>query len=150
MPQSLSNVLLHIVFSTKGRRPWIDPAVEDDLHEYLGGICNDLGCQPHRIGGVPDHVHLACSLSRTVAIAALVQEIKQGSSHWIKSRGDAYRDFAWQNGYAAFSVGQSQLDDLCRYIHRQRQHHERIGFADELQTLLEKYRVEYDPRYLLD
>jgi putative transposase len=97
-----------------------------------------------------DHVHIACSLSRTMAISKLLEEIKSSSSKWIKTRGDRYRDFTWQNGYGAFSIGQSQLLDLRDYIGNQREHHRRLTFQEEYRNLLAKYEVEYDERYVWD
>ena len=150
MAQSLSNVLLHIVFSTKRRLPFIDEAVERELHAYLATVCKTLDCSSHAVGGADDHVHIACSLSRTVTVSKLVQEVKQDSSAWIKSKGDAYRDFAWQNGYGAFSIGQSQLDDLKRYVANQRAHHFREPFQDEFRKLLNRYEVDFDEQYVWD
>lgn len=150
MPQSLSNVLLHIVFSTKNRQPWIDAEIEQELFPYLATICNELGCPAHKIGGADDHVHIACSLSRTVEISKLLATIKANSSRWIKSKGPRFEHFAWQNGYGAFSVGQSQLEPLRMYIAGQREHHRRESFQDEFRKLLAKYQVEYDERYVWD
>ncbi len=150
MAQSLSNVLLHIVFSTKNRRPWIDVEIEEELHKYIAGICRELKCPSHKIGGTDDHLHIACSLSRTIAISKLLEEIKSSSSKWIKTKGDRYADFAWQNGYGAFSIGQSQLLDLRRYIANQREHHRRLTFQEEYRDLLAKYAAEFDERYVWD
>ena len=150
MPQSLSNVLLHIVFSTKNRQPWIDAEIEQELFSYLATICNELGCPAHKIGGADDHVHIACSLSRTVEISKLLATIKANSSRWIKSKGPRLEHFAWQNGYGAFSVGQSQLEPLRMYIAGQREHHRRESFQDEFRKLLAKYQVEYHERYVWD
>jgi REP element-mobilizing transposase RayT len=150
MAQSLSNVLLHVVFSTKNRQPWIDTDIAEELLRYVGGICRELKCPTQKIGGVDDHVHIACSLSRTITIAKLVEEIKTGSSKWIKTKGDRFADFAWQNGYGAFSIGQSQLADLIRYIANQREHHRRVSYQDEFRQFLAKYEIEYDERYVWD
>jgi REP element-mobilizing transposase RayT len=150
MAQSLSNVLLHIVFSTKHRRPWIDAAIEQELFKYLATVCKTLGCSSHGIGGADDHVHIACSLSRTVTVSKLVQELKQDSSKWIKTKGERLADFSWQNGYGAFSVGQSQLDDLRGYIATQREHHQRISFQDEYRRICARYGVAIDERYVWD
>jgi REP element-mobilizing transposase RayT len=108
MAQSLSSVLIHLVFSTKHRRGWID----EELFTYVAGICRELSCAAHKIGASDDHIHIACSLGRTISISDLVESIKTGSSKWIKTKGDRYAGFGWQNGYGAFSVGQSQLADL--------------------------------------
>ncbi len=150
MAQSLSNVLVHLVFSTKHREPLIDRAIEADLYAYLAGIAKCLGCTTHKIGGIEDHVHVACTLSRSVAIADLVQQLKQSSSRWIKTRGDAYCSFAWQNGYGAFSISQSHRGALVRYIANQRKNHRGEGYQAEFRTLLERYQVTYDERYVWD
>ena len=150
MAQSLSNVLLHIVFSTKHRRPWIDAAIEQELFKYLATVCKTLACPSHAIGGADDHIHIACSLSRTVTVSKLVQELKQDSSKWIKTKGERLADFSWQNGYGAFSVGQSQLDDLRGYIATQREHHRRVTHQDEFRRICEKYGVAIDERYVWD
>ncbi len=150
MAQSLSNVLLHLVFSTKNRHPWIDPGIESELFRYLAGICREQNCPSHAIGASDDHIHIACSLARTMPISKLLEEIKTSSSKWIKTRGKQYEGFAWQNGYGAFSIGQSQLSDLRTYISNQRQHHQRISFQDEFRSLLAKYHVEFDERYVWD
>jgi putative transposase len=94
MAQSLSNVLLHLVFSTKNRQLWIDVDIEEELFKYIAGICRELKCPSHKIGGTDDHIHIACSLSRTIAISKLLEEIKSSSSKWIKTKGDRYTDFA--------------------------------------------------------
>jgi REP element-mobilizing transposase RayT len=150
LAQSLSNILLHVVFSTKHRRPWIDSDVEAQLYKYMATICKTLGCPSHGIGGTDDHVHIACSLARTTPVSKLLQEVKQDSSKWIKSKGAQYAEFAWQGGYGVFSVGQSQLDDLRRYIAKQREHHRSESFQDEYRRICEKYEVAIDERYIWD
>jgi len=150
MPQSLSNVLLHLVFSTKNREPLIDEEIEDELFAYIGGICRDLKCPMHKIGAADDHIHIACSLARTIKISKLLEEIKKNSSKWIKTKGTQYETFAWQGGYGDFSIGQSQLPDLKGYISRQREHHKNETYKCEFQNLLARYEVEYDERYVWD
>ncbi|HEX2473927.1 MAG TPA: IS200/IS605 family transposase [Lacipirellulaceae bacterium] len=150
MAQSLSNVILHLVFSTKNRKPWIDVEIETELFKYLAGVCREIKCPSHKIGGTDDHIHIACTLARTMAISTLLEEVKTSSSKWIKAKGDEYHDFAWQNGYGAFSIGQSQLPDLKNYIANQREHHRRVSFQDEYRQILAKYEVEYDERYVWD
>jgi REP element-mobilizing transposase RayT len=112
MPQSLANILVHVIFSTKNRVPLILPEIEGELYPYLASICRAHGCPAHAAGGTENHVHIACSLGRTVSVSDLVQEVKRNSSKWIKTKGARYRAFAWQNGYGAFSIGQSQLGAL--------------------------------------
>ena len=150
MPQSLSNVLVHLTFSTKERRPLIHPDVEDELHHYLGGVCRDNGCPSHGAGGTEDHVHICFTLSRTITLAHIVEEVKRSSSKWIKTKGDRYRSFAWQAGYGAFSIGQSGLDALRSYIATQREHHKKKDFKAEFRALLRKYNIEYDETYVWD
>ena len=150
MAQSLSNVLIHIVFSTKERRPWIRPEIDPHLHAYVASICNDLDCFAHKVGGTDDHLHIACSLARTITISKLVGSIKANSSRWLKSQDEAYSTFAWQNGYGAFSVGQSQLESLRHYIATQREHHRQQSFVDEFRALLQRYQVRYDEQFVWD
>ena len=150
MPQSLANVLVHLIFSTKNRTPLIRPEIEKELFRYLGSVCRACGCPAHKIGGTDDHVHLACSLSRTISLSKLLEEIKKSSSKWIKTKGPSYARFSWQAGYGAFSIGQSQLASLKRYIVQQRDHHRRRTFQDELREFLKRYEIEYDERYVWD
>src|SRR5579883_902774 len=106
MAKSLAKILIHTVFSTKERRPFLeDPTLRHEMHSYLGGILSELDCQPIIVGGVADHVHLLCTLSRTCEPANMVKELKRGSSLWIKQREPRLKDFAWQNGYGIFSLG---------------------------------------------
>ena len=150
MPQSLSQVILHVVFSTKDRRPWLDPAMRPGLHAYLATVCRDCGCQAYRVGGATDHVHIAARLGRTISQADLLEKIKKTSSAWIKTQGATYGTFQWQAGYGDFSVGWSQLGELVRYIDNQEQHHRKQTFQEEYRNLLRKYHVEFDERYLWD
>jgi putative transposase len=151
MAQSLAKILLHVVFSTKDRRPLLtDPALRDELHRYLGGILTNLDCQPLITGGVADHVHLLFNHSRTATVADVVKELKRSSSVWLKTKSPALPDFAWQNGYGAFSIGQSQADDVRGYIAGQEEHHRKISFQDEFRRLLERYEIAFDERYVWD
>lgn len=150
MAQSLSNILLHIVFSTKNREPFIDESIERELFKYIATAAKTLHCPTHGIGAADDHIHIIASLARTVAVSKLIQELKQDSSHWMKQQGSPYVDFAWQNGYGAFSIGQSQLQSLQRYVAHQREHHRRESFQAEFRSLLERYGIDFDERYLWD
>ena len=150
LAQSLSKVLLHIVFSTKNRQRWINRDLQPKLHAYLAGACRKLGGHAYCIGGTEDHVHIACSLPRTLSISKLLEEIKKSSSAWIKKQDPGCHDFAWQAGYGAFSLGESQLEALLRYIHNQPEHHRKRSFKEEFIDFLDKYRIEYDTRYLWD
>ena len=151
MPQSLAKILVHTVFSTKDRRPFLrDAAVREELHGYLGGILGNLDCQPVLVGGVDDHVHMLCALSRTCEPAVMVKEAKRGSSLWLKSKGAGLRDFAWQNGYGIFSIGFSQVDAVKRYIAGQEEHHRKVSFQDEFRQMLKRYEVAFDERFVWD
>ena len=150
MPQSLSNVILHTVFSTKGRVPYLaDSDLREDLHRYLGGVAKTLQCQPLIVGGVADHVHLLTTLSRTITIADLVKEVKRNSSRWLHEQCSC-GDFRWQGGYGAFSVSASQLAAVQTYIDAQAAHHQRMSFQEEFRSLLHKHGVKFDERYVWD
>ena len=151
MSQSLAKILVHVVFSTKDRRPFLhDKILREESHRYLGGILNQLGCQPVIVGGVADHAHVLCALARTVTAAEMVKEIKRGSAGWLKTKDPNLSDFAWQNGYGIFSIGFSQVETVRDYIARQEEHHRRVSFQDELRELLRRYEMEGDERYLWD
>lgn len=146
MPQSLSAVYIHLVFSTKGRRPFLrDPTISAAVHSYLAGISKQLGGAPIVAGGVEDHVHLLARMSRTLTQAEWVKELKRVSNLWIK-RQYSIRDFEWQGGYADFSVSVSNLDQVKTYIERQEQHHRKFDFQNELRSLLRKHDVGWDEK----
>jgi putative transposase len=150
MAQSLSKVLLHIVFSTKNRRATIPTDLLPEFHAYIAGVCRGQGSESYRVGGTEDHVHIACTLPRTLTISDLIKAIKTASSRWMKEHECGWELFSWQAGYGAFSLGQSQLDTLVRYIDNQPEHHRKRTFKDELLELLGRYGVKYDERYLWD
>jgi len=151
MPQSLAQIYLHIVFSTKERRPFLQgTSIRDEMHNYLGGICNNVGCPILRVGGVADHVHLLCRFGRTITVADLVQELKRESSKWAKTKSDSLRDFHWQNGYGAFSISPGHVEPVRSYIANQEEHHRIVTFQDEFRRLLAKYGLECDERYVWD
>ncbi len=150
MAQSLSSILLHIVFSTKNRRPAIEAAIEPELFANFTATGQSLGCPVHEIGAAADHVHIACSLSRANSASKLIQELKQASAKWMRTQGPQLSDFDWQNGFAAFSIGPSELNDLRTYIGGQREHHRRISFQDEYRELLKRYEIEFVDRYMWD
>ena len=147
MPQSLSFLLVHIVFSTKDRAPVLDAPVRPDLHAYLATVARGADCECYRVGGVADHVHLAARHSRTVTTAKLVEELKTSSSKWLKTQSPALATFGWQRGYSAFSVRPSDLNALRHYIDTQEQHHRTKSFQDESRAFLTKYGIEFDERY---
>ena len=150
MPQSLSAVYVHLVFSTKERRPFLsDENMSEATHRYLGGISKQLECPPIIIGGVEDHVHLLARFGRTVTQAEWVKELKRVSNLWVKEQYEI-SDFEWQGGYAVFSVSPSNLERVKSYITNQQEHHRKMNFQDELRKLLTRHRLEWDERYLWD
>ncbi|HEY3395159.1 MAG TPA: IS200/IS605 family transposase [Lacipirellulaceae bacterium] len=151
MPQSLAKILVHTVFSTKDRRPYLrDFGLREEMHRYLGGILSNLNCQPIIVGGVEDHVHLLCALARTCQAAEMVKEVKRGSSLWIKTKSTASQDFSWQSGYGIFSIGFSQIQAVKDYIANQVEHHRKISFQDEFRALLLRYNIDFDENYVWD
>jgi len=150
MGQSLVKNYIHLVFSTKHRQPLIHPPVEEELHSYLGGICKNIGCQPIKVGGYTDHIHMLFMLSQKIALMKVVEEVKSHSSKWVKTKGEGYENFYWQDGYGAFSVYPNEIDRVITYIANQKQHHSKKTFQDEYRSILKKYEVEYDERYVWD
>jgi REP element-mobilizing transposase RayT len=150
MPQSFALIIIHLVFSTKDRVPILTTPIRATLHAYLATVARNAGCECFRVGGMADHVHLAISLSRTITAAKLVEELKTSSSKWLKTQSPTFAAFAWQRGYAAFSVGPSDLDALRHYIDTQEKHHHKQTYEEELRAFLKKYGIEYDEDHLWD
>jgi putative transposase len=150
MPQSLAKVYLHITFSTREREPHILPTFRDELFRVMGGISKNIDCPALLVGGVADHVHFLTQLSRTRTIAECVQQIKTNSSLWVNQSHLLPREFHWQKGYAAFSVSQSTLDAVLKYIANQEAHHAEKGYQEELREWLQRYEIEWDERHVWD
>jgi putative transposase len=150
MPQSLASILVHIVFSTKNREPLIQPEIEPELFPCMAKLCQSVNSHALLINGTKDHVHMLVNLGRTVAIADLVEEVKSHSSGWIKSKGPDYHHFYWQSGYGAFSIGQSGVEGLKKYIATQKEHHLETTYQEEFRELLHRYEIAYDERYVWD
>ncbi|MCB9851289.1 MAG: IS200/IS605 family transposase [Phycisphaerales bacterium] len=151
MPQSLSAVHVHVVFSTKERKAMLrDEQLRAALHAYLGGICNRLDCPPVRVGGADDHVHVLARLGRQITQAEFIKELKRASNVWLKDQSDRFATFQWQAGYAIFSVSQSNLSQVDEYIANQETHHQRVSFVDELLALLQRHSLDYDEQYIWD
>jgi putative transposase len=150
MAQSLSYLLIHIIFSTKDRIPILDAKIRPELHAYLATVARNAECECYRVGGVADHIHLAIRLSRAITVSQLVMELKASSSKWLKVQSPTLAHFAWQAGYGAFSVGPSDLEALRSYIDTQEAHHRTRTFQEEYLAFLKKYGVEYDERYIWD
>lgn len=148
MSQSLVKNLVHLVYSTKHRQPWIPVDVRSRLYAYESGIFQQWNSPALVIGGVDDHVHALFSLSKNHPLIKIVEEVKKGSLKWMKSDGTRNRDFYWQAGYAAFSVSQSNVDEVRRYIENQAEHHRSMTFQDELRLLFQRHGIEFDERYV--
>ena len=150
MPQSLIKNYIHIAFSTKNREALITRKIEQELWSYIGGICKNLGCNPIIVGGHLDHVHILCLLSQKIALMRLLEEVKSHSSKWMKTKGEEFGTFYWQNGYGAFSVNPTEVDKVKAYIFNQAEHHGSKSFQEEYRYFLNKYDVEYDEKYVWD
>ena len=148
MPHSYVSNLVHYIFSTKERFPFIDQELESRLWPYMGGIARANGMKALAIGGTSDHVHTLVSLPATLNVAKAIQLIKGGSSKWIHDQLPKYGKFAWQDGYGAFSVSASQMKNVISYIDGQKEHHRKKTFEEEFLEFLDKYGVDYDPRYV--
>lgn len=148
MAHTYTNLLVHAVFSTKDREPVLSAEVRDRLCPYLGGIVHEMGGRALAINGVEDHVHSLISIPPTVCVADVMRVLKANSSKWIHETWPGLRSFAWQTGYGAFSVSQSQADGVSEYIDRQEEHHKRMTFQEEFLALLKRHGISYDPRYV--
>lgn len=152
MPQSLANVIVHIVYSTKGRQPWLkDVNLRDELYAYNAAILrNEVDSSAILINGVEDHIHILCRLSRKFAIMDVVKASKTETSKWLKKQSPALKEFSWQNGYGIFSVSQSNVSQVKRYIANQEEHHKRMTFQDEFRAICQRHGIEIDERYVWD
>ena len=149
MASTLTNLLYHVVFSTKGRSPLITDEVREPLYRYVGGIVRNQGGALLEIGGVADHVHLLARFPASKAVSDLLRDLKSDSSGWLNRERPQDR-FAWQTGYGAFTVSQSQVGTVRRYIRGQEEHHRQRSFKEELVGLLKKHEIEHDEKYLWD
>jgi len=151
MSQSLVQIYVHIIFSTRDRVAFLhDTTFRDRVHAYLAGICKKQNCPTLIVGGVADHVHILCRLGKQIDVSALLREIKRDSSSWIKMEEPSLSGFYWQGGYGAFSVSPSHVDALTRYIRDQEKHHKKETFQDEFRRICAKYHIEIDERYVWD
>ena len=151
MGQSLVQIYVHVIFSTKNRQPFLtDLALRAKLHAYIAGICRNLNSSAVVVGGVEDHVHILCRLGKQVAVSDFVREIKRDSSKWVKSQGPILSQFHWQDGYGAFSTSPGHVDDLRAYIANQVEHHRKESFQDEFRCVCAKFGVEINEQYVWD
>lgn len=150
MSQSLANIVIHLIFSTKDRFPFLREEIQQELNPYLASILRDLESPAIKIGSVPDHVHLLFRLSKNLAICDAVERLKTGSSKWIKQKDGLLLKFHWQSGYGAFSVSQSNVSQVLRYIEGQKEHHRKKTFQEEFRSFLMKYQIPFKERYVWD
>jgi putative transposase len=150
MPQSLSKIYIHLIFSTKDRERTLPDEIRPALHAYLGGILKGLDCSPMEINTEPDHLHALFLLTRTKTLSDVVGHVKKSSNEWLRSQGPQFAGFFWQAGFGAFSVSQSQVEEVRTYIRNQSEHHRVKSFQDELRAFLKAYEVEFDERYIWD
>ena len=150
MPQSLACLHAHLVFSTKHRQPWITENIRESLHAYIGTLLVERSCAPALVNSVADHAHILFNLPRALAPCDVVEDVKKHSSRWIKTQGGEFASFAWQGGYGMFSVSESKVDDVRRYIGMQREHHRGKSFQEEFRMFLQRHNIPYDERYVWD
>jgi REP element-mobilizing transposase RayT len=148
MAHTYTNILIHALFSTKDRQPWLKAEIREEIFCYLGGAVNALGGQSLLVDGPPDHVHMLFVQPPTLSIATLLEKVKANSSGWVKRCWPGRRCFGWQTGYAAFSVSKSHVDQARRYIRNQEEHHRKVSFQEEVLAFLNKQGIEYDPWYV--
>ena len=150
MPQSLSQLYVHLVFSTKHREPFLGAPLRTQMHPYLATVLTNSGSQAIRVGGTADHVHALFRLSKNISLAGIVEGIKTSSSKWIKTKGRALASFHWQSGYGGFSVSPADVEKVTEYIAQQETHHRAVSFQEEYRKLLESHGIEFDERYVWD
>jgi REP element-mobilizing transposase RayT len=148
MGSTLSNLLYHIVFSTKNRQSNIVAGIGSELHRYIGGIVKGEGAILLEIGGIADHVHLVLKLKPVHSLSEIMRKVKGNSSKWVNEQNRLHKKFSWQDGYGAFSVSESQVNNVLQYVRNQEKHHRTISFKDEFIMLLQRHGVEYDEQYL--
>lgn len=150
MPQSLANLHVHLIFSTKGRTPVLSNSIRASLHAYMATVLQNLNCVVVIINSVEDHVHLLFDLARTVSVSDAVKDVKSVSSKWLKTQGPSFATFAWQAGFSIFAVSESNVEAVRRYIANQREHHQKKSFQDEYRDMLRAHGVEFDERFVWD
>ena len=149
MPNTYTNLLFHIVYSTKYRKPLIQPSWQDELYGYMGGIIRAEKGILLVVGGIKDHVHMLAKLPPTIAVSDMLRLIKGNSSKWVNERPDVSY-FEWQAGYGAFSVSKSNVPSVRKYIDSQEEHHRKQSFRDEYLALLRRHNIEFDERYVFE
>jgi REP element-mobilizing transposase RayT len=148
MSQSLSKLYIHLIFHIKNGGCSICPENETELYSYMGSLLKISKSIPIVINGTENHVHILCIMSKTTSLANIAEDVKKNSSRWIKSRGSLYCNFEWQRGYSGFSVSQSKVEVVRRYILNQREHHKKFSFEEEYVRFLKEYNIDYDEKFL--
>jgi len=148
MTQSLSKLYIHTIFHVKNKRIFIRPEEEKELYAYIGGIIKQNSSDSIKIGGTENHIHILANMSKNISLSKFLEEIKKNSSRWIKTKDIHYKDFAWQGGYSGYSVSQSKVEVVKKYIERQKEHHKKLSFRDEYLKFLREYGVDFDEKYL--
>jgi len=148
MPQSLCQLYVHLVFSTKRREPMLLSPVRERLHAYLAAVLKNQDCPALKVGGTNDHVHALFRLSKNLSLAKIVEEVKTSSSKWVKTQGHALANFYWQSGYGGFSVSAADVEEVVEYIAQQESHHRAVSFQDEFRKLLEAHGIAYNEQYV--
>ena len=150
MSQSLSKILVHIVFSTKNHAPILSQKIHAELFGYIAGILKNLDSKAIIINGTEDHIHILCQLSKKHSASEIIQKTKSNSSKWIKQQSPDLANFQWQNGFGVFSVSESNISAVKSYIESQQEHHQKITFQEELKKFLGKHNIQYDEKYVFD
>ncbi|MFT5471412.1 MAG: putative transposase [Verrucomicrobiales bacterium] len=150
MPQSLTQLYAHLIFSTKNRHPFIDSEIRPKLHGCLAKLVRDQDCPFVVVGGVADHVHILFDIGKMRSPVKIVEVVKRESSKWMKTMGPGYEKFYWQSGYGMFSVSPTHRVAVEKYVRCQEEHHRAVSFQDEFRGFLKRYRVEYDEGYVWD
>jgi REP element-mobilizing transposase RayT len=148
MAQSFAKIAVHLVYSTKNRQPVLLEKIRKDIHSYTAGILKSLNCIPLAVNGTEDHIHILVLMSKNITLIKMVEAVKVGTSKWLKTKDMSLQQFSWQAGYGAFSVSESQIEKVIKYIMNQEQHHQKKSFQDELRILLQKHKMEFDEQYL--
>ena len=148
MAHTFTNLLTHVIFSTKDRMPCIDAELKPELLAYVGGMVREVGGKAYAINGTADHLHLLISLPSTIALSDAMRAVKANSSRWIGEKWSARKLFGWQTGYGAFSVSKSNVNEVVKYIQNQEAHHRKVTFQEEFIAFLKKHRIVYDERYI--
>jgi REP element-mobilizing transposase RayT len=148
MSQSLSKLYVHVIFHVKDENVFIRQEDEEELFAYIGGIIKNTASHPIKIGGVFNHVHILADMSKNIALSKFLEEIKRNSSRWIKTKNRHYQNFAWQGGYSGYSVSQSKVEIVKKYIERQKEHHTKLSFREEYLKFLREYGVDFNENYL--